>query len=153
MVTDQVYGDVTATWLPQYFLFASTGSNSVTNNNNLDIEHFCAPVVHPVPGETITNYKKLQADPILQELWSRAWGKEFGNMAQGDVLTQTPGTNSIFVISHDKIGCILKDCTVTYAHIDVDFRPQKSDPNRVQITARENLINYPHELTTTVYLI
>ena len=31
--------------------------------------------------------------------------------------------------------------TPTYARSVVDFRPQKSDPNRVRITAGGNLIN------------
>ena len=35
----------------------------------------------------------------------------------------------------------------TYARIVVDFRPQKEDPNRVQITAGGNLIQCPGELT------
>ena len=69
-------------------------------------------------------------------------------MAQGNELTQTPGTNLIFVMSHDKISRIPKDRTVTYTRIVVNFRPQKSDPNRVRITAGGDLINYPHELTT-----
>ena len=30
----------------------------------------------------------------------------------------------------------------------VDYRPQKTDPNRVRITAGGNLISYPFELTT-----
>jgi hypothetical protein len=37
---------------------------------------------------------------------------------------------------------------VTYARIVVDYRPQKADPNRVRITAGDNLITYPEELTT-----
>ena len=68
-------------------------------------------------------------------------------MAQCDELTRTPGTNLIFVMSHDKIGRIPKDRTVTYARIVVDFRPQKADPNRVRIMAGGNLMNYPHETT------
>ena len=36
----------------------------------------------------------------------------------------------------------------TYARVVVDFRPQKEDPNRVRITAGDNLIKYPGELTT-----
>jgi hypothetical protein len=35
-----------------------------------------------------------------------------------------------------------------YAHVVVDYRPQKEDPNRVRITAGGNLITYPGELTT-----
>ena len=69
-------------------------------------------------------------------------------MAQGDKRTSTLGTDSIFVMSHDKIGHIPEDRTVTYARVVVDFCPQKKDPNRVRITAGGNLINYPHKLTT-----
>ena len=42
---------------------------------------------------------------------------------------------------------------MTYARIVVDYCAQKQDPNRVQITAGGNLIEYPFELTTrTEYL-
>ena len=33
--------------------------------------------------------------------------------------------------------------TVMYASIVLDYRPQKTDPNRVQITAGGDLIDYP----------
>ena len=67
------------------------------------LEHFCAPVVHPVTGESITSYKRLARDPLLRELWTTAMGKEFGNMAQGDRKTGTKGTDSIFVMTHNEI--------------------------------------------------
>ena len=69
-------------------------------------------------------------------------------MAQGDKKTGTKGTNSMFVLSHDKICTIPADQTATYGRIVVDYRPQKADPNRVRITAGGNLIEYPGELTT-----
>ncbi len=111
-------------------------------------EHFCAPVIHPVTGESITKYKKLVDDPITRHIWSRAFGKEFGNLAQGDAATNTPGTDSIFVMTHEQILRIPYDRTVTYTRIVVDYRPQKADPNRVRLTAGGNLIDYPGELTT-----
>ena len=111
-------------------------------------EHFCAPVIHPVTGESITKYKKLVDDPITQHIWSRAFGKEFGNLAQGDAATNTPGTDSIFVMTHAQIPRIPYDRTVTYTRIVVDYRPQKADPNRVRLTAGGNLLDYPGELTT-----
>ena len=111
-------------------------------------EHFCAPVIHPVTGESITKYKKLIDDPITARTWSRAFGKEFGNLAQGDTATNTPGTNSIYVMTHEQILQIPNDRTVTYTRIVVDYRPQKADPNRVRLTAGGNLIEYPGELTT-----
>jgi hypothetical protein len=77
----------------------------------------------------------------------RAFGKEFGNIAQGDDLTGTKGTNCVHVMSHEEIENIPADRVVTYAKIVVDYRPQKDDPNRVRITVGGNLIDYPGELT------
>ena len=111
-------------------------------------EHFCAPVIHPVTGESITKYKKLLNEPSLSQTWSRAFGKEFGNLAQGNKLTNTPDTDSIFVLTHEQIRRIPHDRTVMYTRIVVDYRPQKADPNQVQLTAEGNLIEYPGELTT-----
>ena len=69
-----------------------------------------------------------------------------GRLSQG--YDNTPGTNTVFFMTHDKITAIPKDRVVTYARIVVDYRPQKEDPNRARITAGENLIDYPYELTT-----
>ena len=96
----------------------------------------------------ITNYKKLIPDPLTATTWARAFGKEFGNLAQGDAETNTPGSDSIHVLPLEQIQHIPKDRTITYARIVVDYRPQKTNPNRVCITAGGNLITYPGELTT-----
>jgi hypothetical protein len=85
----------------------------------------------------------------MRDVWTTAFGKEFGNLAQGDDKTGEKGTNSIFVMSHNDIANIPKGRTVTYGRIVIDYRPQKADPNRVRITAGGNLIkDYPGELTT-----
>ena len=87
--------------------------------------------------------------PEMNEIWTTAFGKEFGNLAQGDLKTNEKGTNTLFVMSHDEINNIPKGRTVTYGRIVIDFRPQKADPNRVRITAGGNLIkDYPGKLTT-----
>jgi hypothetical protein len=85
----------------------------------------------PTTGESITKYKRLQNDPLLRGTWARAFGKEFGNLSQGDAATNTPGTDSIFVHTHNQIKQIPRDRTVTHTRIVVDYCPQKSDPNRV----------------------
>jgi hypothetical protein len=69
-------------------------------------------------------------------------------LAQGDIKTNMPGTDSIFILEPHEIANIPNDRTVTYALVVVDYRPQKEDPNRVRITAGGNLITYPGELTT-----
>ena len=147
LVTNKIYHQENQRpWLPSSFITSAPAN--LANNYDVDIEHFCAPVVHPTTGETITQYRKLLRDPITNEVWSTAFGKEWGRMAQGDNKTGEKGTNSIFVMNHEEIKHIPKDRVVTYARIVVDFRAQKTDPNRVRITAGGNLIKYPGELTT-----
>ncbi|KAL7465745.1 hypothetical protein ACHAXS_006062 [Conticribra weissflogii] len=87
-------------------------------------------------------------DPATWDVWTRAFGKEIGGLAQGDYKTRELGSDTIFFLNHQKLANIPKDRTITYARIVVDYRPQKADLNRVQITAGGNLINYPGELTT-----
>ena len=91
----------------------------------LDMEHFCAPVVHPTTGEVITKYQKLAKDPgpEIRTTWRNSLGKEFGNMAQGDDKTNTKGMDAIFVLTHDQIKAIPKHKTITYARLVVDYPP------------------------------
>ena len=62
----------------------------------------------------------------------------------------TQGTNTMFVMTPEQIKRIPGDRVVTYAKIVADYRSQKSDPNRVRITAGGNLLKYPGELSTKV---
>ena len=51
----------------------------------------------------------------MREVWTTAFGKEFGNLAQGDAKTGEQGTNSIFVMSHKEIATIPK---AKQSHLD-----------------------------------
>jgi hypothetical protein len=42
----------------------------------IDIEEHCFGVVHPITMQTIPQYKKLQHDPHLKDLWVPAFSKE-----------------------------------------------------------------------------
>ena len=75
---------------------ANTGTDA-------DIEHFCAPVVHLVTGETITSYRNLAKYQITRETWTTGFEKEFGNLAQGDKKTGTLGMNAIRVMTLEEI--------------------------------------------------
>ena len=105
-------------------------------------------MVHPTTGETISSYKKLMHDPATSKIWQTAFGKDFGGMAQGDIKTGQNGTNSIFAMTHAEIANIPKIQTITYAHVVVNFCPQKTNLHRIQITAGRNLINYLGKLST-----
>ena len=75
----------------------------------IDIEHFCAPVIHPTFGKIIFKYKELTNDPETREVWITAFGKEFGGLAQGDKRTGEKGSNAILVIDCDEIRNIPAD--------------------------------------------
>ena len=113
-----------------------------------DIQHYCAPVTHPITGKAMRKYAEVTKCEELRETWETAFGKEFGGLAQGDDRTGQKGTDTVIILDHQQIKEIPKDRVVTYASIAVDYREQKDDPNRVRITAGGNLINYPGELTT-----
>jgi hypothetical protein len=113
----------------------------------IDIKEHCFGVLHPITKQTIMQYKKLQHDPHLKDLWVPAFSKEVHCLAQGKPGV-TKATNTIFFLSHNEIRHIPNNRTVTYARIVIDHRPHKEDPNRVRITVGGNLINYPFEITT-----
>jgi len=94
----------------------------------LNLEQVAMPMIHPTTGEMISSYKKLMHDPATKDIWQRAFGKDFGGMAQGCNETGQKGTNAIFVTTHAEIPNIPKDRTITYARVVVNFRPQKEDP-------------------------
>ena len=83
----------------------------------------CNAVVHPVTGETITEYKKLIVDEVTKPVWEEAMCKELGRLTQG--YNTTKGTNTIHFMKQEDIKNIPKDQTVTYARIVVDYCPQK----------------------------
>ena len=53
-------------WAPREFVTSSP--NTGFDNSNVNIEHLCAPMVHPVTGEMITSYRKLKDDPVTKEV-------------------------------------------------------------------------------------
>ena len=132
-VTESAVYANNAVWTPSKYLLANV-STSAGSNLDGDIEHFCAPVIHPETGETITSYKKLARDPLLKETWTNSLGREFGSLAQGDIKSGTKGTNCVFVMNHEQIASIPADRVVTYARIVVDYRPQKKHKERVPVT-------------------
>ena len=80
LTEDVYYGANLAFWTPNKCL----QFDPVNTGTDVDTEHFCAPIVHPETGETITSYRKLAKDAVTKKTWTKEFGKEFGNLAQGD---------------------------------------------------------------------
>jgi hypothetical protein len=110
--------------------------------------HFVSPMVHPITGKTISSYKKMMNDPATAKVWQTAFGKEFRRMVQGDQKTGQKGTYTMFVMTHDELAHVLQaGKKFTFANPVVGYRPQKEDPNRIRITAMDNLVSYEGELS------
>jgi hypothetical protein len=80
----------------------------------INIEEHCFGVVHPITKQTITQYKQLQHDPHLKNLWVPAFSKKVHRLAQGKPGV-TKATNTIFFLSHNEIQHIPSNRTVMYA--------------------------------------
>jgi hypothetical protein len=66
----------------------------------IDIEEYCFGVIHPITKQTIMQYKNLQHDPHLKDLWVPAFSKEVHCLEQGKKGV-TKATNTIFFLSHN----------------------------------------------------
>ena len=86
---------ITPTRLPPFFITkeAIKVIEIPTQTNTTPLEHLYAPVIHPITGEYITNYKKLVKERATREVWTTAFGKEWVNSAQGYNKIETKVTN------------------------------------------------------------
>ena len=62
-----VYSELDMASIP----FASTGNESLTNFTYVNIEHVCAPLVHPVTGKTIIQYINSRQTPYYTNYGTR----------------------------------------------------------------------------------
>ena len=111
LLTTQSYQNESNAWIPNTHHFINsypTSTNSNYSCYDANIKHFSAPIVHPVTRETISSYKKLARNPVTQDTWMTSLGKEFGNIAQGDLKTGEKGTNCVFVMTYNQIKTFLQ---------------------------------------------
>ena len=81
---------------------------------NIHFKYFANPMVHPVTRKTISSYKKMMHNHATAEVWQTAFGKYFGGMAQGDNKTGQKGTNTMFVMTHNKIAHAIREKKVIH---------------------------------------
>ena len=87
-------------------------------------------------------YRDLIKRPDLKDAWVKSMANELGRYAQG--IRDVKGTDTITFFKKSEVPeDRWKD--VTYRRIMVDYRPQKSEPNRTRLTAGGDKINYSEE--------
>jgi hypothetical protein len=100
-------------------------------------------VVYPVTGKEM-EYTALMKDPRLQPLWKRGFGNECGRLFQGT--RDIPGTDTCFFI---KLTNIPKDRKITYGKIVCDYKPQKTEKERVRLTVGGDILDYSGNVATS----
>lgn len=106
---------------------------------------FANAVMDEDTGEML-EYRHLIKRPKYRDTWSKAFGKEIGRLAQGQKGV-VEGTNALFFIPKSEVPPE-RGRDITYARICANYRPEKSDPNRIRITLGGNLVNYPGDVGT-----
>ena len=94
--------------------------------------------------------RDLLKHPKHSKIWTIAACKEYGRLFQGygknaDGTKIAEGTNTCHWCPKSQVP---KHKKATYAQYIVDVRPEKEDPNRVQITAGGNRLDYFGETST-----
>jgi hypothetical protein len=112
-------------------------------NHHWSQQHQANAVVHPVTGKEM-EYMALMKDPRLQPLWKRGFGNECGRLFQG--IRYIPGTDTCFFI---KLTNIPKDRNITYGKIVCDYKPHKTEKERVRLTVGGDRLDYSGDVATS----
>jgi hypothetical protein len=105
--------------------------------------HQANAVVHPITGKEM-EYTALMKYPRLQPLWTRGFGNKCGRLFQG--IRDIPGTDTCFFI---KLTNTPKDIKITYGKIVCDYKPHKTEKERVSLTVGGDKLDYSGNVATS----
>jgi len=115
---------------------------AVTHTYNIPT-NLCNAIIDPISGKSL-EFRHLIKDPKTSAIWNKSFANELGRLANG-VKDRIRGTNTIKFIPKSMVP---KGRKVTYGRIVVDFRPNKSEPNRTRLTVGGDKIEYPGVVRT-----
>jgi hypothetical protein len=112
-------------------------------NHHWSQAHQANAVVHPITGKEM-EYVALMKDPRLQPLWKRGFGNECGRLFQS--IRDIPGTDTCFFI---KLTNNPKYRKINYGKIFCDYKPHKTEEERVRLTVGGDKIDYSGDVATS----
>ena len=95
-------------------------------------------VLEEYTGE-LMGYRKLMKKPNYRHIYRNSYAKEIRRLAQG-ITGLEEGKNAIFFIDKQAIP-VNRRKDVTYVRVVVDYRLDKSDPYRTQLTVGGDIVN------------
>jgi hypothetical protein len=112
-------------------------------NHHWSQAHQANAVVHPITGKEM-EYMALMKGPRLQPLWTPGFGNECGRLFQG--IRDIPGTDTCFFI---KLTNIPKERKITNGKIVCDYKPHKTEKERVRLTVGGDKLDYSGDVATS----
>ena len=110
---------------------------------NLQGHHQANVFIDPTTGESL-EYRHLIKGPT-KSMWKNSFVNEIGRLAQG-VQTKIPyGTNTIFLVTKDKVPT---GRTETYGEIVAEILRLNSETHRTRFTVGGNVINLHGDVKT-----
>jgi hypothetical protein len=99
--------------------------------------------IHPVTSKEM-QYKDLMKDPELGPLFEIGLSNKLGRICQG--IRDIDETNTAFFVD---LANIPKDRKITYGKLVCDFKPNKTEKNRVRLTVGGDRLDYNGETATS----
>jgi hypothetical protein len=112
-------------------------------NHHWSQQHHANTVVHPVTGKEM-EYMALMKDPSMQPLWKRGFGNEVGRLFQS--IRNIPRTDTCFFV---EVTNIPKDRQINYGKIVCDYKPHKTEKERVRLTMGGDRLDYSGDVATS----
>jgi hypothetical protein len=119
--------------------------HSITHGTSpMEVHQWANAIIDPTTGKSLEYRHLIKTDKATE--WINSFANELGRLAQG-VGKREVGTNTIFFLPYQDIPEDRKG-DITYGRLCVDYRPQKTEPNRTRLTVGGNLIDYPGDVST-----
>ena len=97
----------------------------------------------------LMEYHHLMKNPEYCQLYGKSYTNELGCLVQG-MPSQVEGTNTIcFINKADVSTTRWRD--VTYGRVEINYRPEKSDPYQTRLTVGGDIVNYPGDCGTPTF--
>jgi hypothetical protein len=103
-------------------------------------------LIHNKDTDEWLTYHQLICNPKHKATWSHSAANEFGRLANG-VGGRIKGTNTIIFITKDQVP-VERRKDITYGSYNCNYKPNKEEKWRTQLTAGEDRINYPDDCGT-----
>jgi len=117
-------------------------NKNATSTSTMQSTNFIGAIIDEDTGDTL-EYRHLIKSDKYRTIWQHSFANKLGRLFQG--IRDIKGTNTCFFIPKHKVP---KHKRATYGRICCNYRPQKDEPHRTQLTVGGDRIDYAGNKST-----